>query len=231
MNKYPTVFVHGYIGWGEGDPIADHLGYWGQGKKNILAHLSSEGYEVHAPALGPYTSTWDRSCELYAYLFGGRVDFGKVHSEKYGHDRYGATYEGVLKDLGKTEAHKKINLIGHSFGGPTVKVFTELMCRGFQEEIDGTDPEDLSPLFAGGHGDLIHSCTTLSGVNNGTTFDMLSRPVLWLATVGVLSNEMLLGAPLEKERRLRLEHYGISGPKSAKGILQYAHNTWDTATF
>lgn len=81
MNKYPTVFVHGYIGWGEGDPIADHLGYWGQGKKNILAHLSSEGYEVHAPALGPYTSTWDRSCELYAYLFGGRVDFGKVHSE------------------------------------------------------------------------------------------------------------------------------------------------------
>ena len=231
MNKYPTVFVHGYIGWGEGDPIADHLGYWGQGKKNILAHLSSEGYEVHAPALGPYTSTWDRSCELYAYLFGGRVDFGKVHSEKYGHDRYGATYEGVLKDLGKTEAHTKINLIGHSFGGPTVKVFTELMCRGFQEEIDGTDPEDLSPLFAGGHGDLIHSCTTLSGVNNGTTFDMLSRPVLWLATVGVLSNEMLLGAPLEKERRLRLEHYGISGPKSAKGILQYAHNTWDTATF
>jgi len=26
------------------------------------------------------------------------VDYGAAHAEKYGHDRYGKTYEGVYKD-------------------------------------------------------------------------------------------------------------------------------------
>lgn len=243
MSHYPVVFVHGYIGWGEEDGLSHVLGYWGQGENNILKHLESRGVEVHAPSLGPYTSAWDRSCELWAYLFGGRVDYGKVHSAKHGHARYGRVYEhGAIEDLGKIEAHKKINIIGHSFGGPTVKVFVELMCRGFQEEIDGTDPDDLSPLFAGGHGNLIHTCTTLSGVNNGTTFDMLSRPSIWLATVFVLSMAATWGNVFSRFRDVGLEHYGIGQYpgkhlhgfawfRSLRGILKYAANRWDTATY
>ena len=36
--------------------------------------------------------------ELYYYIKGGTVDYGAAHAAKYGHERYGKTYEGVYKD-------------------------------------------------------------------------------------------------------------------------------------
>ena len=171
-NNYPTLLIHGFAGWGEDDGMSQYFNYWGMfGSRRLLPHLRAEGYEVYAPSLGPFCSAWDRACEIYAYIFGGTVDYGKVHSQKYNHKRFGRRYPGVLKDLGKTEAHKKVNLYGHSFGGPTVKAFVDLMNNGWQEEIDGTDPADLSPLFKGGMSHLIHTAVTLSGVNNGTILD------------------------------------------------------------
>ena len=44
------------------------------------------------------------------------------------------------------------------------------MANGCQEEVECTPANELSPLFVGGKGNLIHTVTTLSGVNNGTTF-------------------------------------------------------------
>lgn len=169
-NKYPTVLVHGFFGFGDGDLMDKAMHYWGfRPDRNLGTFLPKQGYEVYYPRLGPFNSAWDRSCILYAYLFGGRVDFGKVHSEKYGHERYGRFYPGVLRDWGKPGNHAKINIVGHSFGGPTVIAFSNLLTNGCQEEIDGTPAEELSPLFKGGQGDLLHTVTTLSGVNNGTT--------------------------------------------------------------
>ena len=49
------------------------------------------GIHTVAPSMGPFTSAWDRACEVYAQLVGGTVDYGKAHSEKYGHERYGRT--------------------------------------------------------------------------------------------------------------------------------------------
>lgn len=171
MNKYPTIFVHGFIGWGEEDGLTRKLGidYIGL-KHGVQDYLKSEGFEVYTPAVGPFNSLWDRCCELYARLYGGRVDYGKVHSEKYGHTRYGRTYPGILKDWGEPGDHEKINLVGHSFGGPTARLFDYLMAYGSEEERNGTPEDELSGLFKGGKGDLIHSVTTLSGVNNGTTY-------------------------------------------------------------
>ena len=168
-NNYPCVFVHGLMGYGEQDFMDVVFPNWGLFNHTFFKHLKEEGIETYHPSLGPINSAWDRVCILWAYLFGGRVDYGKVHSEKYGHARYGKEYPGVLKDLGQTEAHKKMNLIGHSFGGPTVKTAASLFAFGSEEERNGTPAEELSPLFAGGHGDLLHTVTTLSGVNNGTT--------------------------------------------------------------
>ncbi len=173
-NAYPTVFVHGFLGWGSEDKIDSTVHYWGATKnRDLLAHLREEGYEVYNPSVGPFNSAWDRACELYARLLGGRVDYGKVHAEKYHHHRYGRTYPGILKDWGQPGDHAKINLIGHSFGGPTVRMFADLIANGNQEEIEGTPQEELSPLFLGGHPEWIHTVTTLSGVNNGTTYDDL----------------------------------------------------------
>lgn len=168
QNNYPCIFLHGLMGFGESDAVEQYFKYFGFLNKTFFQHLDERGIEHYHPNIGPINSGWDRVCILWAYLFGGRVDYGKVHSEKYGHARYGKEYPGVLKDLGQTEAHKKINLFGHSFGGPTVKTAAMLFAFGSEEERQGTPPEELSPLFAGGHGDLIHSVTTLAGVNNGT---------------------------------------------------------------
>ena len=35
--------------------------------------------------------------ELYYYIKGGTVDYGRTRA-KYGHERYGKTYEGVYED-------------------------------------------------------------------------------------------------------------------------------------
>ena len=176
LNNYPNIFVHGFTGWGETDGMYKLMHYWGIGTRDLMARLQEKGIECYSPAQGPYDSLWDRSCKLYAYLFGGTVDYGKGHSERRGHARYGKTYEhGVLEDLGQTEAHKKINLYGHSFGGPVVKFFANMMVQGSKTEQEGTDPDDLSPFFKGGQGHLIHSVTTLAGVNNGTTLATLQQ--------------------------------------------------------
>lgn len=178
---YPTIFVAGFVGWGERDGVNKLFPYWGFGrKKALLPHLRLKGYEVYAPSIGPFTGAWDRCCELWAQINGGTVDYGKVHSEKHGHPRYGRTYEKpLIPDLGTGKGHEKINIIGHSFGGPTVIEFSNLLINGCKEEIEGTPADELSPLFKGGNGDLLHTVTTLSGVNNGTTF------ASWLRSFGV----------------------------------------------
>lgn len=173
-NNYPTIFIHGFLGWGSEDAIDNVVHYWGASKdRDLLEHLREIGYECYNPSVGPFNSAWDRACELYARLVGGRVDYGKVHSEKRNHARYGRTYPGVLKDWGQPGDHAKINLVGHSFGGPTVRMFAELIANGSAEEREGTPEDELSDLFKGGKAGWIHTVTTLSGVNNGTTYDDL----------------------------------------------------------
>lgn len=245
-NNYPVVLIHGLMGWGENDAIKHVFDYWGVGKKNLVKHLESEGYEVHFPSLGPFAGAWDRACELWAYLFGGTVDYGKVHSEKCHHSRYGRTYEhGALEDLGKTEAHKKMNLFGHSFGGPTVKMFVELMTNGAPEEVEGTEPETLSPLFLGGHGELIHTVTTLTGVNNGTTLADIVEPKFDPIVRGILAGtEPLQNTPIVKifdfgnqqfglgEYPENVHAFGINPlKKTKKGIDAYANDRLDNISY
>ncbi len=193
-NNYPSILVHGFAGWGEDDALSKVFNYWGIGSANLIKYLRGKGYEVYYPSLGPFCSAWDRACEIYAFIFGGTVDYGKVHSEKFNHKRFGRHYEGVLKDLGTNEAHKKFNIYGHSFGGPTVKAFVELMNNGCQEEIDGTPAEELSDFFKGGKAHLIHTATTLSGVNNGTILDQFfTEKTMDIAAKAVLLPTYALG--------------------------------------
>jgi len=179
--NYPTLFFHGFMGWGEQDGVNNYVPYWGILKKrNVLEHLRSEGYEVYAPSMGPWNSAWDRACELWAIIMGGTVDYGKVHSETYGHNRYGRTYPGIIKDWGEKGPHEMINVVGHSFGGPTVLAFCDLIANGSKTEREGTDPDDLSPLFLENKPQKVHCASTLTGVNNGTTF------ASWLRKPGVV---------------------------------------------
>lgn len=168
-NSFPTIYVHGLGGWGQQDGLYKLIPQNGL-IFDLSKALNKAGYETYTPSLSPFAGAWDRCCELWAQLMGGTVDYGKVHSEKYGHKRYGRTYPGILKDWGTKGDHEKINLIGHSFGGPVVKMFSDLILNGSAEEIAGTPADELSPLFQKNKPQKLHTVTTLSGVNNGTLF-------------------------------------------------------------
>lgn len=167
-NKYPIVLVHGLFGWGNDEVFG--LNYWG-GENSIREMLKKQGYEVYTPTIGPISSNWDRACELYAYLVGGTVDYGQAHSSKAGHNRYGKTYKGILKDLGKTKngVIQKVHLMGHSMGGETIRMLAQLLEQGSIEEIQCTGSKTNS-LFKGNQ-HWIDSITTIATPHDGSQED------------------------------------------------------------
>ncbi len=168
---YPYIFVHGMGGWGTADSYYSLSPYWGGGllpgsENDIIRSLNEQGIEAYAPSVGPLSSAWDRACELYAQLTGTVVDYGQAHSQAHGHDRYGVNYEGKATMGEPWNLEDKINLVGHSFGGATVRLMTSLLAFGDADEIAATG-EETSALFTGGH-NCVHSCITLSAPHNGS---------------------------------------------------------------
>ena len=163
--RYPYVLVHGMAGWGESSPLNRSSHYWGGDTGDLAAYLRGEGYEVYVPTVGPLSSAWDRACELYAALTGTRVDYGAAHAAAHNHERFGRTYPAM--QLQWDETHK-LNLVGHSFGGETVRLLVSLLAYGDEAELaDGA--EDISPLFTGGKAAYVHSVTTLASPHNGSS--------------------------------------------------------------
>ncbi|MCR5508167.1 MAG: hypothetical protein K6F34_05720 [Lachnospiraceae bacterium] len=161
------IYVHGLSGWGSYDLRYEFYPYWGLLDGDVVRYMNEQGYESYAASVDPKGSAWDRACELYAQLNGTRVDYGAAHSQKAGHDRYGRDYskDPLVQDLNGS----KYVLIGHSFGGATVRLYSELIRNGSAEEIDNTDPSELSDFFKGGMGDDLLAIVTLAAPTNGTT--------------------------------------------------------------
>ena len=173
--NYPYVFVHGLSGWGGYDLKNRVLPYWGLLSGDLVKNLNKCGYTCRSASVDPYGSAWDRACELYAELSGTRVDYGKAHSEACGHDRFGKDYS-KNRLIDRWSASDKVNLLGHSFGGTTIRMLAQLMASGSKAEQKATAKDDLSPLFAGGKADWIYSVTTLASPTNGTTAYGLGDP-------------------------------------------------------
>ena len=173
QTKYPVVLLHGMFGWGQQQLLERVVPYFGFYNVNIRKMFQKEGIHTVSPSMGPFTGAWDRACEVYAQLVGGTVDYGKAHSAKYGHERFGRTYtKALLPEWGSLDENGdliKVNLIGHSFGGATGRMLIELLAHGSAEERRATSPEDLSPLFSGGHADWVHSMTALAAPHDGST--------------------------------------------------------------
>ena len=167
--RYPTIYVHGLMGWGEHDQIYAVTPYWGLAS-DLMPYLTGKGYESYAASVGPLSSAWDRACELYAQLTGTTVDYGAAHAAEYGHARYGVTYDKPLFE--GWSADKKINLVGHSFGGATIRLFLDILADGSAEEQAAAKAAgtEVSPFFQGGKADWVYSLTTLAAPHNGTTF-------------------------------------------------------------
>lgn len=255
--EYTTVFVHGLLGFGYNDKVSDLVCYWGMTSGNMMDYLGGKGYDVVNASVGPLSSCWDRCCELFAQLTGTKTDYGAAHSkaceESFAnadndlkHDRYGRDYTGAAITSGWGPIYdangkvtgwydNKLNLVGHSFGGPTVTMFLQLLAEGDADEIAwgkeqaalyGGDWHDyVSPLFWGDYDGeyLINSVTSLAGVLNGTTFlsTCKNSADAIMSIVAVIANSFGL-TDLTIMYDFQLEHFGITKtPGEAKSSEEY----------
>ena len=184
--NYTFVFVHGVSGWGSYDLPYRIMPYWGMLGGDLIPFLNKQGFSTCAASVDPNGSAWDRACELYAQLVGTRVDYGSAHAKKYGHERFGKDFTGRAL-VSAFDATHKLNLIGHSFGGTTIRMLAHLLAHGDADEQSAAHCSDISPLFTGGKGDWVHSLTTLATPHNGTT-----------AYCDHSGNEKRMGPPLQR---------------------------------
>ena len=176
MSGIRYIFVHGLSGWGSYDDTYRKMPYWGMRGGDLMAFLKEKGFDCYAASVAPAGSAWDRVCELYAQLAGARVDYGEGHAGPYRHARYGRDFSScpLIPDWGEDT---RLALLGHSFGGATVRLFSKLLAHGDEAERRETAPGELSPLFAGGMERRVHSVVTLASPMNGTTaYDMMEDP-------------------------------------------------------
>ncbi len=173
MSKLTYIFVHGLSGWGSYDSRYQRMPYWGMQGGDLMTFLRQQGFSCHAASVAPTGSAWDQACELYAQLAGTQVDYGKAHSEKYHHGRFGPDFSNCPL-IPQWHDDTRLVLLGHSFGGATVRLFSELLAHGDEAEKEaGAD----SPLFRGGMENRVHSIVTLAAPMNGTTaYDLFSDP-------------------------------------------------------
>lgn len=200
--RYPFLLIHGY----------DNMTETMVGARDVIR---AQGYEAYSPHVGPYTSSWDRACDLYAILLGGKADYGEAHSKKYNHARFGTReYPGLVPDWGNEDVAgnvKKINFIGHSFGGITARTFLNLLAEGSEAEREATPPEELSPLFAGGKESWVNSITTLATPHNGVTISALADPVIRAQRfTEFLQANLNSGTDNEKAGAYEMDMFGFS---------------------
>ena len=221
--NYTSVFVHGMYGWGENEGINKYIPYWGATNGSVTEFLTSIGCESYAASVGPASSAWDRACELYAQLTGTWVDYGKAHSAKRGHKQFGRNYDKPL--IKNWSAENKIHLIGHSFGGTTIRMLAHLMTHGAPEEVEASG-ENVSPLFKGGKGDWICSVTAICSPLNGTSaHDTVVRyhlkNILRYGTylyTGGLGRSPLNGKLVD----FHLEQFGLSNTPGQKDSIPFS---------
>src|SRR4030042_3535762 len=174
-NNYPIVLLDGFIGWGRDELAGPYGHFYGGGYNDLQEILKNACHDTYTAVVGPVSSNWDRSCELYAQLKGVRVDYGLAHSIKHQHSRFGRDFTGkaLLTDWGKPGKNRKIHIIAHSQGGMNARMFAQLLEQGYSDEkqADYSGQEPISPLFTGSAEtkNLISSIYTLGAVHNGTT--------------------------------------------------------------
>ena len=135
-----------------------HLAYWGAALDPFAFPPSR--YNIICVHPGPIASLHDRVCQIFYELKGGRTNYGRGHSHKFGH---AATEEDEEEGEGGREglfpewsAEHPVHLVGHSFGGMTVRLLLHYL-----EKKAFLGYEDTSPEW-------VRSVTTINTPHNGT---------------------------------------------------------------
>ncbi|KAG7376280.1 hypothetical protein PHYPSEUDO_013844 [Phytophthora pseudosyringae] len=197
--------------------------------------LQALGYTVYTAVVGPFSSYWDRSCELYAQIKGGQVDYGAKHSAKYGHRQYGRNFTGLYPEWGATTSDgsvNKVHLIGHSMGGQTMRMLAQMLENG---TTGAPIEEDSSThtLFEGGHS-WVHSITTVSTPNQGTllanvisTFGNTAIDLLAsvFAVIGIAGDESTLLYDA------KMDQWGITAKTDGETLSAYLTRVFSSNIF
>ncbi|RLN86128.1 hypothetical protein BBJ28_00005153 [Nothophytophthora sp. Chile5] len=232
-NTYPVVLVHGFAGWGRDELLG--LKYWGGIQGDLQEELEAQGYTVYTASIGPFSSNWDRACELYAQIKGGVTNYGPKHSAYYDHLQYGKNYTALYPEWGETNDAgevNKIHLVGHSMGGQTIRMLTQMLEKG---TTGAPVEEDTTShvLFEGGH-NWVHSITTISTPNQGTTLadgfaeigdtakDLLVTVVNFLGIFGE-DEELIYDA--------QLDQWGISAKEDDESLQDYIDRVFSSSIF
>lgn len=193
------IYVHGLAGWGSYDPLYEFYPYWGLAGGDIIRYMNNLGYDSYAASVDPMGSSWDRACELYAQLKGCRVDYGEEHSRRCNHERFGRDYTGhaLVSNFDDSE----FVLIGHSFGGATIRLFSEILRNGSPEELE-ISGDSASDYFKGGHGDGLFAVVTLAAPTNGTTsYDLYDDPDYDITAIDIPADYIEKGKKVSEESK------------------------------
>lgn len=164
--KAPVVFIHGWLGWGEGEMLG--LRAWGGPFLSIRHLFEKKSYKTIELSVGPLSSSWDKAAEAYYQLKGGCTDYGLAHSREHGHDRFGRCYKAKLPNWGNNGS--QIHLIGHSLGAVTSRLLIDLLHDGNEAELlaDYKGHKEISALYTGGKSDWVKSLNSVASPHNGT---------------------------------------------------------------
>ena len=152
QNNYPIVLIHGFMGWGESE--MGGYNYWG-GHNDFIQSLKENGHIVFQLSVGPVSSNWERAVEAYYQLKGGQVNYGKVHSTKYGiiQKPVGKNYEGLYPEWNN---NNPVHIIGHSMGGQTARMLQFLLTNVIYFD-ESADVKEKSVLVGGQQNYMIKS--------------------------------------------------------------------------
>lgn len=233
-NKFPIILVHGFAGWGR-DELGGGLKYWGAFDGDWQEKLKIQGYDVRTAVIGPFASDWDRACELFAYIKGGRVFYGVNHSKKHAHNYTGRTFPGIFPQWGDVVNGEvqKIHLVGHSQGGQTARMLAQLLAQGTKGAPIIEDPSS-HVLFQGGH-DWIHSITTFSTPNQGTTLGS-ALTMIGDAIVGLVGGAAgAIGVPKDDGSPLfydaKLDQFGLGRRQKTESVKNYVKRIMGSSVF
>ena len=169
-SSYPVILVPGVLGYGDDVKLSKVMPYFGTMSASAAKTIRSLDIPCLTATFTPAAGIWERTCELYAQIAGGTVDYGAAYSKRNGIPRYGKTYDGFVEDWGKLNEfgkYNKVTLVAHAFGAPVARMLAYLMAFGSQKEQ--AEGGDVSPLFLGGNSKAVHAVVTLAGNNDGTT--------------------------------------------------------------
>jgi triacylglycerol esterase/lipase EstA (alpha/beta hydrolase family) len=194
------VLVHGLLGWGPGKgldrigkastrslegltPPPAGLNYWGMTtdlEYDIRSQIqAATGLATYAAAVGAVSANRERAAELYAQILGVHTDYGAVRSGAWNFSRFAPVNSSLDFSYAKPFLPKwclggntdKIHFIGHSMGGPTIRMLERLLQAGDPAEVaaSGSDVSPLYDLASGAHrASCIASITTLASLHDGT---------------------------------------------------------------